>query len=180
VANKQKVWSLEATLLWLSNKLKNQPSGVQQVAGLLVVRYHFLILALAFAVSVASSWAVLPGIFQDEFVYSMGSRKIPLAEQAYPNYLFSLVFQATDVCGASFYTCAKGLNTLFLAGLLLIFYMIARSFQSQRNAALLTAVASLSPLTVFASFFMPETLFYFLNLLAVWLILRANDSKRIE
>jgi phosphoglycerol transferase len=170
---------MESALLWVSKKLKSQPPEIQQIAGFLVSHYQFFVLAIAFTFSVSSYWDVLPGIFQDEYIYSMESRKIPLADQAYPNYLFSFLFQVTSVCGAGFYGCAKALNTLLLAGLLGVFFLIARSFQSQQNAALLTAVAALSPLTVFASFFMPEILFYFLNLLAVWLLLKATNSNQI-
>ena len=176
MANAGKVRPIESFLLWVSNKLKKLPSPFQANLAKSFSKYYFYVLAIAIGTSVLSYWDVLPGIFQDEYVYSMEARKLTPAEQAYPNYLFSFLFQSTSICGGGFYQCGKALNTVFLLGTLLVFYLLARPFQTQKVSVLLTAVAALSPISVFASFFMPEMLFIFLNLLAVLLLLRASKS----
>lgn len=128
--------------------------------------------------SVTSYWNLLPGIFQDEYIYSVGARKIALEEQDYPNYLFSIVFQITDLCGAEFYSCAKGINTGLLILFIFFVYLIASTIHSRRVSVLLASVAALSATTIFASFFMPEMLFFTLNIFVVWILLRISTSNR--
>lgn len=177
MASASKAQPLERLLLWVSKRLKKLPAPIQEKLSRLFSRYYFLVLALAVGTSIAGYWDVLPGIFQDEYIYSMEARKLSPAEQAYPNYLFSFLFQTTSVCGDGFYQCGKAINTALLLGTLMVIYFLARTFHTVKFSILLTAVTALSPITVFASFFMPEMLFVFLNLLAVLLLLRVSESS---
>lgn len=170
---------LDSALLWLSKGLRKAPDWVQLGLAFLLSKYHFGVLFSAFVISIISYWNVLPGIFQDEYVYSMEARKLEIADQSYPNYLFSILFKTTNLCSAAFYSCSKGINSVLLAGLLVFIYLISRTIHSERASALLTAIVALSPTTVFASFFMPEMLFFLLNTIAIWALIRilAKPSK---
>ena len=45
--------------------------------------------------------SILPAIMQDEYIYSIQSRKVPLAELDYPNYHYSWLYYATNACGVN-------------------------------------------------------------------------------
>ena len=169
--------ALENWLLGAGKNLNRLPKPLLSTfdAGLRFGPYLILFLSVWFAIQ--SYWSILPGIFQDEYVYSMGARKTPLAEQDYPNYLFSLLFQTTNSCGVEFYQCGKALNSILLVVFLALVFQISRTVHSRNISLLLTAAAAVSPVTVFASFFMPEMLFYTLNLLAIYLLLMAFRKK---
>ncbi len=171
--------SLENWLLGAGKNLNRAPKPLLSTfdAGLRFGPYLILFFSVWYAIQ--SYWSILPGIFQDEYVYSMGARKTPLAEQDYPNYLFSLLFQTTNSCGVDFYQCGKALNSIFLLVFLVLVFLISRTIHSKRLSLLLTSVAAVSPVTVFGSFFMPEMLFYTLNLLAVYLLLLAVQKNSV-
>lgn len=169
--------SLENWLLGAGKNLNRVPKPLLSTfdAGFRFGPYLILFFSVWFAIQ--SYWSILPGIFQDEYVYSMGARKTPLAEQDYPNYLFSWLFQTTNSCGAEFYQCGKALNSILLVVFLALVFQISRTIHSRNLSLLLTSVAALSPVTVFASFFMPEMLFFTLNLLAIYLLLLAVQKR---
>jgi phosphoglycerol transferase len=166
---------VEQFLLWSSKKLKKHPVATKFLATTTPLALPIMTLALSLWLSIASYWNILPGIFQDEYVYSMGSRKLPASAQPYPNYLFSFIFESTNLCGEYFYQCAKGLNTFFLLALLFVFFFVAKRLFSFSQSMFLSSVVALSPMTIFASFFMPEMLFFFLNTLALLLLLRVAE-----
>jgi hypothetical protein len=61
---------------------------------------------------------VNPAILGDEYLYSMNSRKAAPWETSpagdFSNYLFNFIYQSTNLCGNSFYGCAKILNIFLL------------------------------------------------------------------
>jgi phosphoglycerol transferase len=166
-------------LLFTENKLFSvRLPPLKAAAKYTLGKSHLLVLLAATTLVVLSYWDVLPGIFQDEYVYSMEARKIPLGDQSYPTYLFSWLFEATNLCGPGFYSCGKVINSILLAVFASIFYLIARSIYSQQMSTLFTAVAVVSPATIFASFFMPEMLFFSLNLLAIWALIKVTKTGK--
>lgn len=167
----------EVLLLRISKVLSRLPFGAQSLIASSFNIAPYLILVFALWLSISSYWNILPGIFQDEYVYSMGARKLGPADQPYPNYLFSFLFQATNACGLGFYQCGKALNSVFLLVFVALVYGISRLLHSRNVSLILSAVAAVSPVTVFASFFMPEMLFFTLNLLAVFVLLLALNNR---
>ena len=111
--------------------------------------------------------ARLPAVMQDEYIYSMQARKIPLAELDFPNYLFSLVYSTTNTCGINYYSCAKNLNLFFFAGFVAIIFFLALHFLGRWWAFGLSLATLLSPLGVYASLFMPESMYFFFALISV-------------
>lgn len=128
-------------------------------------------LVLAFVWLQARVQSILPAVMQDEYVYSMQARKIPLAELEYPNYLYSLVFSSTNACGVNYYSCAKNLNLLFFAGFVAIIFFLSLYFLGKWWAFGLSLATLLSPLGAYTSLFMPESMYFFfalLSLVALW------------
>ncbi len=117
----------------------------------------------------------LPAVMQDEYVYSMQARKIPLAEQDYPNYLHSIVYSATELCGTAFYSCAKTFNWVFLLGFVALIFLISRRLLSYWLSFALTLGTLLSPLSVYISLFTTESMYFFFALLALFLLWRAHS-----
>lgn len=111
--------------------------------------------------------SILPAVMQDEYIYSMQARKVPLAELDYPNYLYSLVFSSTNACGINFYSCAKNLNLVFFAGFVAIIFLLTLSFLGKWWAFGLSIATLLSPLGAYTSLFMPESMYFFFALIAV-------------
>lgn len=115
--------------------------------------------------------SILPAVMQDEYIYSIQSRKVPLAELDYPNYLYSLVYSSTNACGINYYSCAKNLNLVFFAGFVAIIYFLSLHFLGKWWAFGLSVAALLSPLGAYTSLFMPESMYFFLalaSLVALW------------
>lgn len=123
-----------------------------------------------------------PAILQDEWVYLVTSRLYSPWAQDLPfdfgNYLYNLVYSSTNLCGEAFYTCAKGLNLVFIQGFALTLFVIALRFLPFWGALAFYGAAALSPTSVYASMYLPEPLFFFLLGLTVLAILRAaNDPN---
>jgi len=127
---------------------------------------------LAAIYSVTRVLPMLPIVMQDEYVYSMAARHLSLAEAPHPNYLFSLLYSATNLCGDQFYTCAKGLNAIFFLVTILLVWILAMRLFGLTAAAVASTATALSPLSVYVSFFMPDTMYFFFVVLCVYLALR--------
>ena len=119
--------------------------------------------------------SILPAVMQDEYIYSMQARKIPLADLEYPNYLYSLVFSSTNACGINYYSCAKNLNLVFFAGFVAIIFFLSRHFLGKWWAFGLSIATLLSPLGAYTSLFMPESMYFFFALLSVVVLWWAAD-----
>lgn len=109
--------------------------------------------------------AVNPAILGDEYLYSMNARHSdlwgPLFSGDYSNYLFNVVYSGTSLCGDSFYSCAKGLNVLFFLGFVFILFSLAQRYMPSWAALFFMVSAALSPLSVYTSMFLPESMFFF-------------------
>ena len=123
---------------------------------------------------------VNPAILGDEYLYSLNARHAapwdPSPAGDFSNYLFNLVYSSTNLCGEAFYTCGKLLNLGFFLGFLIVVFIIAKRFMNYWVAFAFTIAAGLSPLSVYTSMFLPESMYFFMIALVFLAVLRAADS----
>lgn len=123
---------------------------------------------------------VNPAILGDEYLYSINARKAapwdPSPAGDFSNYLFNLVYSSTNLCGNAFYTCGKLLNLIFFVGFLTVVFMIAKRYLNYWMAFTFTIFAGLSPLSVYTSMFLPESMYFFFLSLVLAAVLKAADT----
>jgi phosphoglycerol transferase len=124
--------------------------------------------------------AVNPAILGDEYLYSINARHAapwdPSPAGDFSNYLFNLVYSSTNICGEAFYTCGKALNLIFFVGFLTVVFIIAVRFLNYWVALAFTVAAGLSPISVYTSMFLPESMYFFMISLVFLAVLRAAES----
>jgi phosphoglycerol transferase len=125
-------------------------------------------------------WMVNPAILGDEYLYSINARKAapwdPSPAGDFSNYLFNLVYSSTNLCGSSFYTCGKYLNLFFFLGFIFIIFLIAKRLMGFWPAYAFTIAAGLSPLSVYTSMFLPESMYFFFLGLVLLAVLKAATN----
>lgn len=129
--------------------------------------------------SISRVWNVLPSIMQDEYIYTSQAKNLPFVEQFYSNYLFSLVMGLTNYCGDDFYSCTKSINSVFFIGTVLFVFLIASRFLTLRWSVFAASVSALSPVAISVSFFMPETMYFFMMTVTVWITLVVSTRDTI-
>jgi hypothetical protein len=117
-------------------------------------------------------WMVNPAILGDEYLYSMNSRKAapwdPSPAGDFSNYLFNFVYKGTNLCGQAFYSCAKIFNLFFFLGFIFTLFIVAIRFLPFWAAYGFMIAAALSPLSVYTSMFLPESMYmFFIGLLLI-------------
>lgn len=127
--------------------------------------------------SISRVWTVLPSIMQDEYIYTSQAKHLPFAEQFYSNYIFSWVMGFTNYCGNDFYVCTKSINSVFFLGTVLFTFLIATRFLSFRWSIFVASVTALSPIAVPVSYFMPETMYFSMMTLTIWLTLVVSQKN---
>lgn len=138
-----------------------------------------LLLPISLAlISVSRVWDVLPTIMGDEYIYSTQARNLPFSEHSYSNYLFSWVMSFTKVCGSDFYSCTKVINSIFFLGTIIITFFIALRFLPVWPSTFAASVAALSPISIPVSYFMPETMYFFMMTLTVWATLVVSENPK--
>ena len=122
-------------------------------------------------------WMVNPAILGDEYLYSMNARKVgpwaPPVAGDFSNYLFNFVYQGTNLCGDAFYTCGKIFNIVFFLGFIFTVFILALRFLPFWGAYAFMIAAALSPLSVYTSMFLPESMYFFFIGLVLVAVLRA-------
>jgi hypothetical protein len=123
---------------------------------------------------------VNPAILGDEYLYSMNSRKAapwdPSPAGDFSNYLFNFVYQGTNLCGQAFYSCAKIFNLVFFLGFIFTLFVVAIRFLPFLAAYGFMIAAALSPLSVYTSMFLPESMYmFFIGLLLVAVLHAINE-----
>ena len=143
-------------------------------------------LAFAGSMLAVAAWVysrvamVNPAILGDEYLYSINARKAapwdtsPVGD--FSNYLFNLVYSSTNLCGDAFYTCGKLLNLVFFVGFLTVIFIIAKRYMNYWIAFAFTILAGLSPLSVYTSMFLPESMYFFFLSLVFAAVLKAADT----
>jgi phosphoglycerol transferase len=116
---------------------------------------------------------------QDEYVYSMQARFTPFADQILPNYLFSWLYSSTSICGVNFYSCGKGLNVLFFLTTLAFIFLIAKRLLSVTWGAMIATVAAFSPIHVYVSYFMPESMYFSFITATIYVALIAGNKHKL-
>lgn len=117
-------------------------------------------------------WMVNPAILGDEYLYSMNARKASPWDSSpagdFSNYLFNFVYQGTNLCGEAFYTCGKILNLFFFLGFIFSLFIVAIRFMPFWVAYGFMIAVGLSPLSVYTSMFLPESMYmFFIGLLLI-------------
>jgi phosphoglycerol transferase len=140
---------------------------------------------LAVAAWVYSRVAMVnPAILGDEYLYSINARKAapwdPSPAGDFSNYLFNLVYSSTNLCGDAFYTCGKLLNLVFFVGFLTVIFIVAKRYMNYWIAFAFTVLAGLSPLSVYTSMFLPETMYFFFLSLVFASVLKAADTYALK
>lgn len=140
--------------------------------------HAFIIVPFALALwSISRVWSVLPSIMQDEYIYTSQAKNLPFEEQFYSNYIFSWVMGLTNNCGTEFYACTKGINSIFFLGTVLLTFLIASRFLSFRWSVFVASVTALSPIAVPVSYFMPETMYFSMMTLTIWVTLVVSRKE---
>lgn len=127
---------------------------------------------------------ILPVILQDEYIYLISAKEAlnwgSGLTYDFGNYLFNLLFWPTTLCGADTYACAKTLNSaLFLGAILLIFNLVSRYAGIWIGLGTAFAI-SLSPTAIYASMFLPETLFFLITTLILWQSFDVFESDKLS
>jgi len=123
---------------------------------------------------------VNPAILGDEYLYSINARHAapwdPSPAGDFSNYLFNLAYSSTNLCGDAFYTCGKILNLIFFIGFLIVIFIIAVRFLNYWVSLAFTVAAGLSPISVYTSMFLPESMYFFMLSLVFLSVLKAAES----
>lgn len=143
-------------------------------------------LAFLGALLAAGAWVysrvsfVKPAILGDEYLYSINARHSapwdPSPAGDFSNYLFNLVYSSTNLCGDAFYTCGKLLNLAFFLGFVTVIFAIAKRYMNFWIAFAFALLTALSPLSVYTSMFLPESMYFFMLSLVLWWVLKAGAS----
>lgn len=125
-----------------------------------------------------------PVILQDEWVYVVSSKTESIWSQTpaynFGNYLFNLVYSATNLCGTAFYSCAKITNILFVSIFALSVFWIALKFLPFGWSYLLLVATYLSPINIYASMYLPESMYFALLALAIIPIIERLKGASIQ
>lgn len=121
-----------------------------------------------------------PAILGDEYLYSVNSRHaLPWEDSPagdFSNYLFNFVYSSSNLCGAEFYSCVKTLNIIFFLGFIFLILVLALKFLGFWSALLFSVVAGLSPISIYVSLFLPESMYFFMIGLVLMAALKAGES----
>jgi phosphoglycerol transferase len=112
----------------------------------------------------------------DEYIYSTQARNLPFAEHSYSNYLFSWFMGFTKYCGPEFYTCTKAINSVFFLATVALVLLIALRLLSFWQSIFVASIAALSPIAIPVSYFMPESMYFFMMTLAIWVALTISTK----
>lgn len=125
-----------------------------------------------------------PAILGDEYLYSVNAIHTPWWGEPpagdFSNVLFNFTYSVVGVCGDSFYQCAKLLNIGFYLGFVLIVFLIASKFLQFGWAYTFMVLTSLSPLSVYTSMFLPESMFFFVIGLTLMSVLRSVHEFTVK
>jgi phosphoglycerol transferase len=127
--------------------------------------------------SISRVWNVLPSIMQDEYIYTSQAKNLPFSEQTYSNYLFSWIMGLTNNCGTEFYSCTKGINSVFFLVTVFFTFLIASRFLSFRWSVFVASVTALTPIAIPVSYFMPEAMYFAMMTLTIWLTLVVSKGS---
>ena len=125
-----------------------------------------------------------PVILQDEWVYVVSSKTESIWSQTpaynFGNYLFNLVYSMTNLCGTAFYSCAKIMNILFVSTFALSVFWMALKFLPFGWSYLLLVATYLSPISIYASMYLPESMYFALLAMSIIPIIERLKGASIQ
>jgi phosphoglycerol transferase len=93
------------------------------------------------------------------------------------NYLFNFIYSSTNLCGEAFYSCGKLLKLIFFTAFALLIFSVAVRFMPFWAAFTVLVALYLSPISIYVSMYLPESLYFALLALAFWLLVRLLESE---
>jgi len=117
------------------------------------------------------TWGTQPQIMADEWYYSRLSRLQDLSESIVPSYLYLWLARGSNFCGARFYDCIHMGNVAFMMAAAPFVYAIGRQVAGRGVALGIALAATLAPLNLYTTYFMPETAYYFGFCVLSWVAL---------
>ena len=144
-------------------------------------------LLIVLAVTLSSFWMFArisdlnPIVMQDEWVYVVSSTLDSPWDSSpsydFGNYLFNFIYSSTSICGDAFYTCGKILNLVFISCFALIFFSIASKFTNFSVAIIVMVAIYLSPISIYSSMFLPESLYFAVIATTFWFVVRFLETE---
>lgn len=117
------------------------------------------------------TWGTQPQIMADEWSYSRMARLQDLSESIVPSWLYLWLARGSNACGARFYDCIHLANVLFMVAAAPFVYGIGRQVAGRGIALAIAVAATLAPLNLYTTYFMPETAYYFGFCVLSWVAL---------
>ena len=138
--------------------------------------FYVLVFGIFIAILMRNS-ALYPSIFADEYNYSSASRLLPLSQAPIANYLYLLIYRATNYCGDGFLSCARILNAIFFISACPFIYQTAKRVCSKSIARYIAILSLLGPINIYTANFMPEAMYFFVFWVLTWFALGLNGCS---
>lgn len=122
------------------------------------------------------NYGVYPSVL-DEYTYSSSSRLLNVGDTITPNYLYKIVFRASNICGAGWLECARLINIVFYVLSIPLIFLVAKKYLTEKKALYISILSILGPMSTYTAYFMPESMYFFFFWL---LILRLVSLKSLE
>jgi len=117
------------------------------------------------------TWGTQPQIMADEWSYSRMARLQDLGESIVPSWLYLWLARGSNACGTRFYDCIHVANVVFMVAAAPFVYGIGRQVAGRAVALAIAVAATLAPLNLYTTYFMPETAYYFGFCVLSWVAL---------
>jgi len=142
-------------------------------------RVFLTVLFGSFLFLILRAWDMYPSVFPDEYVHSKAARLIQLESAQIPGYLFYWVYSLTGLFEEHFFKVARIFNAAFFAAGSYLIFLIARRFAGAFIAMIIGTVSVLSPMNSYTTYFMPESMFFFVFWVLMFVILqpKRNDAN---
>lgn len=116
-------------------------------------------------------WGEHPHVYGDEVTYSLDARHKAFKDSVYPNYLYLLIFRATNLFGEHFLPAARTINALCFAGAAPFIYATAKRYTARNFAFLIALLSVAGPVSTYAAYFMPDAMYFFAFCVLAWFCL---------
>lgn len=119
----------------------------------------FLVAVGLLTAKIALFFSPYAGIIPDELTYMNQAFFGEVGNETYGNSLHAIIYSSAELCGSSWYQCAKGLNLFFeLLGITALGLAVFWSSRSAISSIGIFALTLIGPFVMYGTFFMPESL----------------------
>ena len=125
------------------------------------------------------NFGLYPIVFADEWLYSTYSRLLPMIDSPRPMYLFYWIYGSTKLCGDSFLTCARLINSIVFIAAFPFIYYVSRLYMGKKLAIYISICSLLLPINIYTAYFMPESLQFLLFWIFIYTLLNYSPSDYI-